>query len=193
MQFYSLSVVISRLKTKKSFSCFLYSRWFFVSLNHGCLQSFLDFFPIYNLPHLSEILWSHILVIQVVSVLPNVDVEKWTKFWTHILDHVLVGSPPIRQCTFLEIIAEPSPARTLDGCGMLIERLNEFINWWPWVWNRIMEIWSWLRELTICLWAQWIPEELMVDMATCVEMNELWEWYWTLQITLSSALCLLFK
>lgn len=42
--------------------------------------------PVNDLPHASEVLWSSILVVQVVCMLPDVDVEDWDEVWVQVSD-----------------------------------------------------------------------------------------------------------
>ena len=78
--------------------------------DHVRLESLFDFFPIHDFPHPGEVLGPSILVVKVVSVLPNVDVEKRAMFGKHVFDHVLILSCSEGQISSLDIVAKPSPA-----------------------------------------------------------------------------------
>ena len=124
---------------------------------------------------------------------PYIDVEQWSTIDTDVCNHILVSCLSIPKCFIFNIIAEPSPPGTLDSCCVQIEWLDEFVQRLPFFCDCCMQDTSLLWKLTVRWCAKRIPEEFMIKMTTCVEMNVLRKCNWSLQVTFSSSFCLLFK
>ena len=58
----------------------------------GSIESLRHLGPVNNLPDFGHEVWSHIHVVKVVGVLPDVDVDDGHEIGAHVGDKVLVGS-----------------------------------------------------------------------------------------------------
>ena len=157
------------------------------------LESLCYLLPVDDLPHLIEILRPLVLIIEVVSMLPDVDVQQGTQLWTQIHNHILIHCFTIRQHSFLYIIAEPSPAWALYVCCVLVESVNELIHCVPLIYDSLVELTTWVRQGTILWWTQRVPEKFMVQMSSSIEVNQFWECDRFSQISTSCTFSLLLK
>ena len=96
-------------------ACF---REFPVSLG-GIGESLLDSLPVYYLPDVLQEVCLRVLVVNVESVLPDIDVKEGGEAtWLLVGDEVLVGGGAELEGLGMLIVYEPAPAGALDCCGL---------------------------------------------------------------------------
>lgn len=137
-------------------------------------KSILCLLPVDNLPHVREVLWPRVLVINVVSVLPDVHVEDWDDVRTSINDEVLVVRGAIVELTRAAVKGEPSPATSLNASSAHVEDLDELVLGAPSLHDSVEER-STLGEVAVSDWAKRLPEELVVEVTTTIEFDFLLE------------------
>jgi len=67
------------------------------TLFHGGNKALLSLLPVDDGPHLLKVARARVLVVEVVSVLPDVDVDDRHQVGAHIGDEVLVGGSAERE------------------------------------------------------------------------------------------------
>lgn len=126
--------------------------------------------PVDDFPHLAQVLGTRVLVVQIVGVLPHVNVEEWHQVGAHISDQVLVRGRIERQLSLSLVEAEPAPARSLDGSRACVEHLNELVKGTPAFHDQVVKV-SRRRDSRLRLRAQRVPEEFVVEMTASVELD----------------------
>lgn len=139
-------------------------------LHLGSNEALLSLTPVDDGPHLVEVARARVLVVQVVSVLPDVDVDDRHNVGAHIVKHVLVGRGHVTEGVLALVVDEPAPARALDGSGALVELLDELIEATPRLHETVVE-WAFARQLAVGRRAERVPEELVVKMTATIEAD----------------------
>lgn len=140
-------------------------------LHFGSDKALFDLSPVDDLPHGGQVLWSGILVVEVVCMLPDVNIKDWNQIWVQVSDQVLVGGSSEAKSILLFVIDEPSPSRALDGCGSSIEHSHEVLKGAPSFDDVFVQLRTFLWKRAVSLWAERVPEELVVEMTTSVEFD----------------------
>ena len=70
--------------------CYSHGGLLLLRIMDGLDQALLGLLPVDNGPHLLEVARAAVLVVKVISVLPDVDVDDGHKVGAHVLDQVLV-------------------------------------------------------------------------------------------------------
>lgn len=91
-------------------------------------EALLSHSPVDNLPDVLEVLGSCILIVQVVSVLPDVDADNGHEVGANVSDRVLVVGLTVGEHISALVVDEPAPAGALDSSSPLIESLAELVN-----------------------------------------------------------------
>ena len=164
-------------------SLLLFSR----TLGLGGEESLLRFLPIDDLPDVCKVLGPRVLVVQVVSVFPNVNADDRHKIWADIRHWVLVVRFTVRKNIGAFVIDEPAPAGAHDIGSTMIELALELIDGSPRLDQGIVEGSS-FWQTAISRWAERVPEERVVDVATTVEVQRFLQRYEFLDI--ASGQCL---
>lgn len=84
----------------------------------GCEVARLHVLPVNNAPDLLQVFGAHVLVLQVIRMLPDVDTQQRDQP-VHVLKWVLVGAGCNLDLACSLIVSEPAPARALrvEGDG----------------------------------------------------------------------------
>ena len=109
-------------------ACGGYSSLLSSSFNLGSDETLLNLLPVDDSPHVLKILWSRILVVKIVSVLPNVDSNHWHKVRVQVGDHILVCSGSKTESILVFVVDEPSPSRALNRGRSCVELGQEVVN-----------------------------------------------------------------
>ena len=148
--------------------------------------------PVDDFPHLGQVLGTCVLVVEVVGVLPHVNVKEWHKVGAHIRDQILVRRRIERQLAFSLVEAEPAPARSLDRGCTRVEHLNELFKGAPALNDHVMKGAS-RGDSRLRHRAQRFPEEFVVEMTASVELNCVGESDGLFDISAVECLCLLIE
>ena len=140
-------------------------------LNFGSDKTLLNLLPVDNLPNVIEVLWSSILIVKVVGVLPDINSNERHKIRADIRNRILVCGLSKTEWILLLIVGEPSPAWSLDGRSSCVEDFDEAVNIAPTGNHILMQDWSFLWKSTVSLWAKGIPEQLVIDVTTSIEFD----------------------
>jgi hypothetical protein len=89
------------------------------------VEPVLNASPVDDLPDLLEIIWSEVLVLEVVGVFPDIDGEQGDLAvgGNEVLVFGLLDGESLGEGT----VGEPAPARALDGGGLRVEQLHEVV------------------------------------------------------------------
>jgi len=153
-------------------SCFFFSLLSSASSGEGGSETLLHLFPVDNLPNFFEEFGSRVLVIEIVSVLPNIHVEKRSVgSWT---DSILVTRGHNLKLLGLLAIAQPGPAGSLNGSSNSRELSLELINTSKVGLDHVEKLsFGWLFAAITVNRGQTLPEELVVEMTSTVELDVL--------------------
>ena len=140
------------------------------TLSLSCHEALLCLVPVDDLPHLVEVLWARVLVVQVVSVFPDIDVDDGSQVGAQVRDQILVDGRAELQRVFRHVVRKPAPATALDGGSSLVKHLDELLVAAPASDDGIVER-ARVRQCTVNLRAEGVPEELVVQVTATVEFN----------------------
>lgn len=139
-------------------------------LELGGSETLLGLLPVDDLPHLFEVLGARVLVVKVVGVLPDVNVHDRDKVRAHIRDQVLVDGGTEVEGLLSLVVDEPAPAGALNGGGACVEDADELLHATPALDDSVVKG-ARLGESAVGLWAERVPEELVVQVTTTVEAD----------------------
>jgi hypothetical protein len=128
------------------------------------VETVSDGLPVDNLPNGLEVIGTNVLVLEVVSVLPNVNAQKRNQT-SGGLERILVRGSGNLKALELLVVAEPTPARSLNGSGLGVELFNELVKRTPGLLNLLEKLSSGLLTATAGLGGQVLPEESVVDVS----------------------------
>ena len=77
-------------------------------------KSFLDRLPVHNVKDCIHIIWSHIPVINIVSVFPHINSKKRNKA-SSCLERILIGTSGSFDRSSVCVITQPSPSTSLNS------------------------------------------------------------------------------
>lgn len=140
----------------------------------GGSETLLHLLPVDDLPHLLEVGWSRISIVEVVGVFPNINTQKRDETGAHIHEGILVlGRAVLKQATAF-VVGEPAPARALNSSGLSIEIVLEVLNRTPLSFDHGAQVGALIGEMatTFADWGEYLPELLVVEMATAIEFDE---------------------
>ena len=100
-------------------------------IGHSGDEALFSHSPVDDLPDVLEVLGSRILVVQVVSVLPDVDADDGYEVGADVGDRVLVVGLTVGEHISALVVDEPAPAGALDSRSSLVENLAEYVNGSP--------------------------------------------------------------
>ena len=85
----------------------------------GIGESLLDSLPVDHLPDVLQEISLRVLVVNVESVLPDVNVKEGSEAtWLLVGDQVLVGGGAELKRLGMLVVYEPAPPRALNGCSL---------------------------------------------------------------------------
>ena len=105
----------------------------------GSHISFLNLGPVDDLPDLLQEVGSHVLVVQVVSVLPDVDRQQGNEMSALVDQSVLVSGRAVLKLLRRLVVGEPAPAGSLNGGRVGRELRDERIEASPLVLDGLKE------------------------------------------------------
>ncbi len=130
--------------------------------------------PVNYGPNVCEVLKSKILIVDVVSMLPDVNSEKWKLVFSQILYHDLVGGLSVLKSVSPFVVDEPTPTGTLNSSTFCLEESLKISYTAPFFNKHFPErhgsvgfnpaVFSW------CVLREVLPEELMVEITSKVEL-----------------------
>ena len=122
--------------------------------------------PVDNLPDSSQVIWTSVLIIKVVSVFPNVDTHE--RFQTMANRVSTIDFLRDDQLTFF-VGRKPYPTRTKEGCTLLLEFLFESIERTKLSINSFSKRTYWFA---VCLWCCKLSEiKIVVEKLSCIVEN----------------------
>ena len=138
-------------------------------------ESRINLFPIDNFPNFSQEFRSFIMIVNVISMLPNINSEKRNKMRSFITKSVLICSCMELKFFSSFIICQPSPSWTLNRSCILTKVLLQIFYRSEIFFNPIHELWTFDGQDTPVLrhWTQVIPEKFMVEMTSSIEFYSL--------------------
>jgi hypothetical protein len=138
-------------------------------------ESLLHFLPVHDLPHFLQEGRAHVLVVQVVGVLPHVDRQQRLVVRAQVRRRVLVLRLPVLQVSGALIVQEPAPAGALHSSSLLLEIGLEVLNRAPLALDHESKLAGLVGDdtATLLLRCKGFPEELVVQVAAAVELDSI--------------------
>lgn len=154
--------------------------------------SLLGLLPADNIPDSLKVVSLHILVLQVVGVLPSINGHQWHQ-WAG--DSILVGSGNHLQCAILLVLDNEGPSRSLDSSQLAVGNSLQVVERAKLLVDLLGKFGIGRRRLasTLLLRSQVLPEQAVVGVSSTVEVDELLQLDGLLDITLDLGLGGLFN
>ena len=132
----------------------------------GGRKTFWDVVPIGHLPYGFHVIWSGIFVLQIVSMLPNVDAEQWNQAGDSF-KWILVWHWNCTKTAWFGAHSKPSPARALNGDGASADSFLHLVERSEIAFDSSAKF---LGRLTT-IFGKILPEDRMIYVSTAVEAN----------------------
>ena len=94
----------------------------------GGIKSFGNFGPVHNLPNFLHKVWSHVLVVDIIGVLPNIDGQERHQVSALVSKSILVSCGSELKISTGFVVSQPSPSGPLNSSGVGAEVSNELFS-----------------------------------------------------------------